>query len=86
MGVRLAPSGGVPQAFNVVLMRGSTDSSAEVHVGVMINATRMLHVEETSHVVIVPVTHWTVASRILKGVGEYMTEVASAGGGPSDRR
>lgn len=54
----------LPQAFDVVAMRGPTGGAAVVHVGVMIDRTRMLHVEEASHAVIVPVTHWTVASRI----------------------
>lgn len=54
----------VPRAFDGVLMRGPTGGSAVVHVGVMIDGQRMLHVEEASHAVIVPVTHWTVAARI----------------------
>lgn len=55
---------GTPGAFDVVAMRGPNGGSAVVHVGVMIDGTRMLHVEEASHAVIVPVTHWTVAARI----------------------
>ncbi|GEM_PF-2398582 len=55
---------GVPQAFDVVAMRGPTGGSAVVHVGVMIDRSRMLHVEAASHAVIVPVTHWSVARRI----------------------
>ncbi len=54
----------VPGAFDVVAMRGPTGGSAVIHVGVMIDGTRMLHVEEASHAVIVPVNHWTVARRI----------------------
>ncbi len=55
---------GVPRAFDVVAMRGPTGGSAVVHVGVMIDHSRMLHVEEASDAAIVPVSHWTVAARI----------------------
>lgn len=59
------PVAPVPEAFDVVLMRGPTGGTSVVHVGVMIDGARMLHVEEASHAVIVPVKHWSVARRIL---------------------
>lgn len=55
----------VPQALDVALMRGPRGGASVVHVGVMIDARQMLHVEEASAAVIVPVTHWSVASRIV---------------------
>ncbi|PTV94013.1 NlpC/P60 family protein [Rhodobacter aestuarii] len=54
-----------PQAFDVVLMRAPNGGAAVVHVGVMIDEARLLHVEEASHAVIVPISHWSVARRIL---------------------
>lgn len=53
-----------PAAFDVVLMRGPNGGQAVVHVGVMIDGQRMLHVEEACDAVIVPITDWTVARRI----------------------
>ena len=52
-----------PQAFDVALLR-SGRSAAVVHVGVMVDTERLLHVEEASAAVIVPIRHFTVASRI----------------------
>ena len=51
-----------PQSFDVALLR-SGRSAAVVHVGVMVDAERLLHVE-ASAAVIVPIRHFTVASRI----------------------
>jgi cell wall-associated NlpC family hydrolase len=53
-----------PRAFDVALMRGPEGGTRIVHVGVMIDGTRMLHVEEECDAVVVPVSHWTVANRI----------------------
>lgn len=53
-----------PQAFDVCLMRGPQGGAAVVHVGVMASASRLLHVEEASAAVVVPVRHFSVAHRI----------------------
>lgn len=53
-----------PQAFDVAIMRRGSGGQAIVHVGVMIDATRMLHVEAASHAVLVPVVHHSVRGRI----------------------
>jgi len=41
------------------------------HVGVMIDHTRMLHVERHSHTVVVPIQHYSVAGRIV-GYRRYL--------------
>lgn len=53
-----------PRAFDVALMRGPR-GGAVVHVGVMVDDRRLLHVEEASAAVVVPVDHWSVSGRIL---------------------
>ena len=50
------------QALDVCLM-GSV--RLVVHVGVMIDSRRLLHVQEASAAVVVPVTHISVAGRIM---------------------
>lgn len=54
-----------PQAFDVCLMRAPRGGSVVAHVGVMIDALRVLHVEAASAAVVVPVKHFTVAGRVL---------------------
>lgn len=54
-----------PQAFDVCLMRAPRGGAVVAHVGVMIDAQRVLHVEAASAAVVVPVKHFTVAGRIL---------------------
>jgi cell wall-associated NlpC family hydrolase len=54
-----------PQAFDVCLMRAPRGGSVVAHVGVMVDAQRVLHVEQASAAVVVPVKHFTVAGRIL---------------------
>lgn len=54
-----------PQAFDVCLMRAPRGGSVVAHVGVMVDALRVLHVEAASAAVVVPVKHFTVAGRIL---------------------
>ncbi|MCV2870629.1 C40 family peptidase [Defluviimonas sp. WL0002] len=53
-----------PAQFDVAIMRSGSGRAAIVHVGVMIDATRMLHVEAASHAVVVPITHHSVRGRI----------------------
>jgi cell wall-associated NlpC family hydrolase len=54
-----------PQAFDVCIMRAPRGREAVSHVGVMIDAERLLHVEAASAAVVVPVKHVSVAGRIL---------------------
>ena len=54
-----------PRAFDVALMRGPSGGSMVVHVGVMVDRLRVLHVEEAAAAAVVPVQHWTVASRVI---------------------
>lgn len=54
-----------PRAFDVVAMRAPQGGRSVVHVGVMIDALRMIHVEAATAAVIVPVRHWSVSGRIL---------------------
>lgn len=55
----------VPQAFDVALMRSGRGGRLVVHVGVMVDGRRLLHVEAASAAVVVPVTHISVAGRIM---------------------
>lgn len=62
---------GEARAFDVVVMSGrvrsnGTSRRAPIHVGVMIDAARILHVEQATDAVIVPLTHDTIRFRILK--------------------
>lgn len=52
------------KAFDVVKMRGE-NGRAETHVGIMVNNTHMLHVEEASDAAIVPLDHLSVSSRVI---------------------
>ena len=58
------PAVTVPEPFDVATMRSGSGRSAIVHVGVMIDAARMLHVEAASHAVVVPIAHHSVRGRI----------------------
>jgi cell wall-associated NlpC family hydrolase len=55
----------VPAAFDVCLMRSPRGGSAVCHVGVMVDGGRVLHVEEATAAVVVPVRHASIAGRIL---------------------
>lgn len=54
-----------PRPFDVCMMRGSSGGSAVVHVGIVTDPGRILHVEAASAAVVVPVRHFSVAGRIL---------------------
>lgn len=56
---------GQPRALDVVLMRAGRGGAAVVHVGVMADDRRLLHVEAATAAVVVPVTHISVAGRIV---------------------
>lgn len=67
-GQRLAPWRAVdaPLMGDVCLMRsGRVGGRRVVHVGVMVDASHVLHVEAASNAVVVPVTHFSVAGRIM---------------------
>ncbi len=55
----------VPQAFDVCLMRGPRGGRAVVHVGLMTDTSHMIHVEQATATVRVPVSHFSVAGRII---------------------
>lgn len=55
---------GVPEPLDVVLMRSARGGLAICHVGVVIDAMTMMHAEETTGVVAVPMQHFTVRHRI----------------------
>lgn len=54
-----------PEPFAIALMRHPRGGARVVHVGVMIDARRVLHVEEATAAVVVPVAHVSVAGRVL---------------------
>lgn len=54
-----------PKALDVVLMRSGRGGQRVVHVGVMVDAQRVLHVEEAAAAAVVPVAHFSVAGRII---------------------
>ena len=53
-----------PKEGDICLMRSARGGSAIVHVGVMADARNLLHVEEAKAAVIVPLSHFSVATRI----------------------
>lgn len=55
----------VPRAYDVCLMRGGRGGAAVLHVGVMVDDRRLLHVEAATGSVVVPVVHFSVAGRIV---------------------
>lgn len=55
----------VPLAFDGVLMRAAGGTRAVVHVGVAVDSRRLLHVEAATAAVVVPMTHVSVAGRII---------------------
>ena len=55
-----------PRAFDIVLMRsGRGGGDSVIHVGVMADARRVMHVEATVATTIVPLSHFSVAGRIV---------------------
>lgn len=54
-----------PEEMDIALMRGAAGRGrAIVHVGVMINSRRLLHIEPAAHAAIVPINHFSVRHRI----------------------
>lgn len=60
-----------PGVFDVVLMRSARGGRAVCHVGVIADVARVLHAEEASGTVLVPVDHITIRGRIA-GFRRYM--------------
>jgi cell wall-associated NlpC family hydrolase len=55
-----------PQEFDVVLMGGPhADRRRVMHVGVAVDALRVLHIEQATGSVVVPLSHPSVAGRII---------------------
>ena len=54
-----------PQDLDVCLMRGPQGGASVLHVGVMAGPRHVLHIEAATAAVLVPVTHYSVAGRIL---------------------
>lgn len=57
-----------PRALDIVVMAGRPESDqrrAPVHCGVMIDDRRLIHIEAASAAVVVPLTHFSVARRIV---------------------
>lgn len=54
-----------PQDLDVCLMRGPQGGASVLHVGVMAGPRHVLHVEAATAAVLVPITHFSVAGRIL---------------------
>lgn len=53
-----------PGVFDVVLMRSARGGRAVCHVGLVAGAGRVLHAEEASGTVLVPIDHFTIRGRI----------------------
>lgn len=54
-----------PKALDVALMRSGRGGQHVVHVGVMVDQGRLLHVEQAAAAAVVPVAHFSVAGRII---------------------
>lgn len=53
-----------PGVFDVVLMRSARGGRAVCHVGLIADVARVLHAEEASGTVLVPIDHITIRGRI----------------------
>lgn len=54
----------VPAAGDVVLMRSARGGRAVCHVGILVDVARVLHAEEATGSVLVPIDHFTIRNRI----------------------
>jgi cell wall-associated NlpC family hydrolase len=61
-----------PGVFDVVLMRSARGGRAVCHVGLIADVRRVLHAEEASGTVVVPIDHITIRGRIT-GFRRYMS-------------
>ena len=53
-----------PGVYDVVLMRSARGGRAICHVGLIVDVARVLHAEEASGTVLVPIDHITIRGRI----------------------
>jgi cell wall-associated NlpC family hydrolase len=53
-----------PGVFDVVLMRSARGGRAVCHVGLIADVARVLHAEEATGTVVVPIDHLTIRGRI----------------------
>lgn len=53
-----------PGVFDVVLMRSARGGRAVCHVGLIADVARVLHAEEATGTVLVPIDHFTIRGRI----------------------
>jgi cell wall-associated NlpC family hydrolase len=61
-----------PGVFDVVLMRSARGGRAVCHVGLIADVARVLHAEEATGTVIVPIDHFTIRGRIA-GYRRYLS-------------
>ncbi len=54
-----------PHVYDVVLMRSARGGRAVCHVGIVADVARILHAEEVTGSVLVPVDHHTIRGRIM---------------------
>jgi len=54
-----------PGAFDVVLMRSARGGRAICHVGLIADVARVLHAEEATGAVVVPIDHFTIKGRVV---------------------
>ena len=53
-----------PGVLDVVLMRSARGGAAVCHVGVMVDDRSVLHAEEATGAVLVPLSHFTIRNRV----------------------
>lgn len=53
-----------PREYDVAIMRSGRGGQPICHVGIMVNASQMLHVEASTASVVVPVNHVSIRHRI----------------------
>lgn len=53
-----------PGVFDVVLMRSARGGRAICHVGLIADVARVLHAEEATGAVVVPIDHFTIKGRV----------------------
>lgn len=61
-----------PVTGDVVLMRSARGGRAVCHVGILADCRRVLHAEETTGSVVVPIDHFTIRGRIA-GFRRYVS-------------
>lgn len=54
-----------PEEYAVCLMRSGRGGPRVVHVGVMVDQSRVLHIERATSACVIPLSHFSVAGRII---------------------